>query len=192
MIWYTFYMISTIVITYALPLSKCATHTIVLQRSASRPALPPPANNIATAAIAQPWHSDSTLKLHWIIQINDRRRSRIIRHCSQNVVVDTCHVQRKPLLNSPSSSSSNVGQHFRALVRDNDSQFRQAQSNEGQSRTFAIVNASLQSARSSFWALRSVCRPFCSPKCEPLYSRPLPQCNKLIIHHSHNDSSNLN
>eukprot|EP00956_Cyclotella_meneghiniana_P019094 scaffold32434_cov39-Cyclotella_meneghiniana.AAC.3 len=191
MIWYTFYMISTTVITYALLLSKCSTHTTVLHRPASRPAIPPPARNIATAATARPWQSDSTLQPHRIPQINDRRRLRITRHCSQHAVIDTCHAQRSPLLNFASATSGNVGQHFPTFVRDNGSQIRQAQSNEGHSITLAIAIASLQSDRSLFWALKSVCRPFCSPKCEPLYSRPLPKCNELT-HHSHNDSTNHN
>eukprot|EP00956_Cyclotella_meneghiniana_P028650 scaffold67436_cov82-Cyclotella_meneghiniana.AAC.1 len=191
MIWYTFYMISTTVITYALLLSKCATHTIVLRRSVSRPAIPPPTRDIATAVTARPWQSDSTLQPYRILQINDRRRLRITRHRSHNAVIDTCHAQRSPLLNLASATSNNVGQHFLTVVRDNGSQIRQAQSNEGQSITLAIANASLQSDRSSFWALKSVCRPFCSPKCEPLSSRPLPKCNEPV-RHSHNDSPNHN
>eukprot|EP00956_Cyclotella_meneghiniana_P007923 scaffold10518_cov43-Cyclotella_meneghiniana.AAC.5 len=191
MIWYTFYTISTTVITYALLLSKCIPHTIVLHRSASRPALPPPARTIATAATARPWQSESTLQPHRILQTDDRRRLRITRRHSQNAVIDTCHAQRAPLPNSASATSNNVGQHLSALVRDNGSQIRQAQSNEGHSRILAVANASLQSDHSSFWALKSVCRPFCSPKCEPLSPRPLPKCNEPI-HHSHNVGSDHN
>ena len=113
MLQYTFYTISTVIITYALCMACPSSRTTVLKCLPSRPAPPPSLRAIATAPTHQPWPVESALKQRHILQINKGRRCRRVRQNDNIVLPSTCQGRHATLSNSRWYESTEVGQCFR-------------------------------------------------------------------------------
>ena len=113
MLQYTFYTISTVIITYALLMGCPSSRSTVLKCRPSRTALPPPLRTIATAPTHQPWLLESTPKWRPILQTNKRRRCRRVRQYDNIALPPTCQGQHTTRPNLLSSACDKVGQWFR-------------------------------------------------------------------------------